>query len=291
VTNATLKPRDSAPTLYRIAKGFERRGIRGSSRLLQFLQRSGSLDRPVDFRLSDSVRIVVPIDRNLFDQSDLDSYEVEFLGVLADAIRAMPPPVTLIDGGADIGLFSLKLITKCPAISSIIALEPNVEGFPWLKLNLDRLNITTQAIPAAIADFHGHGELDAPSSTGSHHTQYFLKPSPNGAIPVITIDSLAVPVSQGVVIKLDLEGGELAALRGARRTISEASSVVVAIEAHPEVALRTRVDPVECLRLLASLRDFEFVATETGSILNTERALFDQIPPDRVYNVLAKLRY
>lgn len=40
-------------------------------------------------------------------------------------------------------------------MSSIVAFEPNSEGFDWLQFNLGRLNIPAQAMRAAVADFNG----------------------------------------------------------------------------------------------------------------------------------------
>jgi hypothetical protein len=105
---------------------------------------------------------------------------------------------------------------------------------------------------------------------------------------VVTIDSLPAPSPANLVIKLDVEGGEMAALRGAVRTISAAPCVIAALEAHPDVVARTGIDPSRCLRLLASIRPFEFMVGETGMPLDADRPLFDQIPPDRVYNIVAR---
>jgi FkbM family methyltransferase len=288
-----IQPRNRAPVLFRVAKALERRGIRGSSRLLQSLRQLGWLDRPVDFRIGDSLGIVVPIARNGYDRHDLDNYETDFLEALSAAIRQVPGSVTLIDCGADIGVFSVKLLATCPSISRIVAFEPNVEGFPWLELNLGRLNIPAEVIPAAVADFQGTGRLAAPETQwtpgiATNHTQYFLEQVANGPINVTMIDLLAHPISGSLVIKLDLEGGELAAVRGASRMISTAPNVIVAIEAHPGVTARTGVDPVECLRLLASLRPFQFSVGETGLSIDTGKFVFDQIAPNRVYNLIAR---
>ncbi len=93
---------------------------------------------------------------------------------------------------------------------------------------------------------------------------------------------------ESLVIKVDVEGGELAVLRGAARTIAAAQNVILAIEAHPDVTARTGVDPVECLQLLSSFRTFRFNIGETGLELNTTQAVFEQIPPNQVYNIVAR---
>ena len=52
-------------------------------------------------------------------------------------------------------------------------------------------------------------------------------------------------------------------LRGAAETIASARKCVITVEANPRVAMRTKRDPVECLRFLLSLRPFSFVIPET----------------------------
>jgi len=287
-----LRPSDRAPLLFRVAKALERRGIRGSSRILRSLQLGGSLDRPVDFHLGGGINIVVPIARNEYDRFDLDSYETDLLDVLAENVRKLSN-VTLIDVGADIGVFSLKLLARAPCIHKIVAFEPNSEGFRWLDFNLNRLGIPARAVPAAVADFHGKGRLAKPESrwradVAESHTQFFLDPCPEGNIDVTTIDSLAGLPQADLVIKVDVEGGEMAVLRGAAATISRAANVIVVIEAHPAVAARTGIDPVECLRVLASFRPMRFTLGETGASVGTGRGFFEQVAPDRIYNVIAQ---
>jgi len=289
-----IVPGDRPPILYRVAKILERRGVRGSSRLLRFLRRTGRLDVPVEFPIRGSLSVIVPIARNGYDRTDLDNYEIELIEMLSAAIQELPGRARLIDVGADIGLFSLKLLAASPSISEILAFEPNGEGFRWLELNLGRLNIPVRSINAAVADFDGAGRLAAPDAkwtpgVETNHTQFFLEPTPDGPIKVTKIDSVNPHLDrETLVLKVDVEGGEMAALRGAVRTITAAPNVIVAIEAHPSVTARTGIDPVECLRLLSSFRSFRFKVGETGLALNTEKAVFDQIPPDRVYNLVAR---
>ena len=287
--------RNYEPILYRIAMDMQRRHYRGSTRFFKMLRAAGYLNRPVDFPLSDTIRVRVPIVRNMYDQVYIDGYEEDLFVALATEIRKLPGPVTLHDVGADIGLFSLKLLAHCSSIASIFAFEPNSEGFPWLEFNLSRLpkGIEGKAFTSAISDFQGQGRLGIPAAhftpgVETNHTQFFLEPFANGPIAVKTIDCLNLPVTNSVVLKVDVEGGELPVLRGSARTIASVPNLIVVVEAHPAVARRTGIDPVECLRFLASIRPFRFVASETNFELQTDKAVFDQIKPDQIYNVIAR---
>jgi len=287
-----MQPRNRAPALYRLAVRLNRRGIRGSWRLLRLLNSAGLLNRPVSFPLSQSIRVLVPIQRIPWDEFDLEHYESGLFGALERFIAPLAAPVTLIDGGADIGLFSLKMLALYPVIQRILAFEPNPDGFAWLQRNLAGLSIQSEAVPQALSDFSGLGKLEAPSAEieklagfPMDYASYFLVPSADGSIPVTTVDSFSLP-SGNLILKLDVEGGERAALRGAQRTVQAAEKIVIVLEAHPLVAKRTGIDPVECLRMLASWRPLRFVAAESGAGIALDRALFDQIPPTQVYNLI-----
>jgi FkbM family methyltransferase len=248
----------------------------------------------VDYALSPSVKLRVPISRNQYDQAYLEDYEEDLFQALQTEIQQLPAPVTLFDAGADIGLFSLKLLARCPSINNIVAFEPNREGASWLKFNLSRLpqGVEGTAHVSAVADFEGRGRLGIPEARFNpgmeiNHTQFFLEPWDDGPIPVITIDSLRLPAPRSAVLKVDVEGGELRVLRGAAQSIAAIPNLIVIFEAHPSVAERTGIDPVQCLQYLASLRPFHFTAC-TGVTLQPSRNVFDQVPPNQVYNVIAR---
>ena len=153
-----------------------------------------------------------------------------------------------------------------------------------MNKNLEQLPFPTQAIPKGVADFEGRGTLMSPDD-GMDFAGNFMQRSGNGAIPITTIDSLPIR-NANLCLKIDVEGGELAALKGAEQTIRSANSIVVGLEAHPSVVKRTGIDPVECLRLLESWRQFSFFVSETKQALRTTRPVFAQIPDTKVYNVI-----
>ncbi len=246
----------------------------------------GLLDDPVLFSLGGGISIEVPIARYFFDKVDLLDYEADLMATLRTFIAKLNAPVTLIDGGADMGLFSLKVASQCPAVQRIVAFEPNSDTFSNLQRNLGHLGIATEAHPKALSDFEGWGELRT-SADDSDHTGKYLAESPTGTIPVTTMDSAFRGPAADLVVKLDIEGGELRALRGAQHTIAAAERVVVVIEAHPTVARRTGLDPVECLRTLVAVKPFRFIVAEDPSVeVFADRPLFEQLTPDRIYNII-----
>lgn len=114
-----------------------------------------------------------------------------------------------------------------PSIQSSIAFEPNPEGFTPLKKNLEQLPFSADAIPKRVMDFEGRGTLVIPHDGGDFAAN-FIQPCDNGAIPIITIDSLSIR-DANLGLRIDIAGGELAALEGAGQTIRSANSIVVGL--------------------------------------------------------------
>jgi hypothetical protein len=88
-----------------------------------------------------------------------------------------------------------------------------------------------------------------------------------------------------VAIKLDLEGGELEALKGAAETIAAARECVITVEVHPAVAKRIERDPVESLQFLESVRPFHFLVAETGERPSTSAPIL-RIGQTDIWNVV-----
>jgi FkbM family methyltransferase len=228
----------------------------------------GVLDVVVNYPLGTFV-FGVPLWRNPLELEDLLQYEAAMIGLFCSRISRMKDGV-LFDCGADIGIFSSAICARSQAISSVIAFEPNGDAFPYLEKNIAALPLQGEAVGCAVANFIGSGKLESPGYD-QDHTARFLVPG-EGPISVTTVDSFG-NFGRSIAIKLDVEGGEIAVLQGARETIRSASTCVIAIEAHPQVAKRTGRDPVECLRFLESIRPFQFSVAETGENLSTDRSV------------------
>jgi FkbM family methyltransferase len=202
----------------------------------------------------------VPLCRLPWDYWDVAEYEKKLIDCFCKAIAPLEN-VILFDCGADIGTFSALVCSRIQQVARIVAFEPNPDVQKFLQSNLSNLPITTEMVPKAVGSFTGCGRLRQPDYDPSDHAR-FLFPG-DGPIEVTTIDSRNVRGGD-VAIKLDIEGGELEALKGAADTIVSARHCVVTVEAHPNVARRTGQDPVECLQFLESLRPFRFIVAETG---------------------------
>jgi FkbM family methyltransferase len=277
------------PLTFRIGRKLTHLGVRGGDRLIELARARGWLACSVRYSLSPTVTLDVPLWRrdNCWDRQDLLAYETRVFEILVPELRRWPRPALLIDAGADIGTFSIKLAANPGLVERIVAFEPNAEAFGMLASNLERLPVPATVYNTAVADFAGRGRLQAPPYDPSAHA-WFLVADPSGDTPVQPIDQLGLGPGLGVVLKLDLEGGELAALRGATTTLSRAERFLALVEAHPKVARRTASDPMECARLLRSIRPCRIVVAERPEVeVDVDRPFFEAFPPNRVYNIVA----
>lgn len=229
----------------------------------------------------------VPLAPRPMDAADVRAYESELVRHLGRAIDALGCPVRLFDCGADLGLVSLKLVARCPTIDRVVAIEPNATMYPTLSANLARLPCRADAVLAAVGDVSGRGELRYPDHDRDSDVSRFVSSSESGNVLVTTLDALAGDGDGCVVVKCDVEGGELAVVRGARETLRRAPRFVVAFEAHPRHVERTGIEPLTIVRELRRLRPCTAIVAETGTDLeDDETPLFEQLGTHRIVNIV-----
>ena len=235
--------------------------IRGGNRLVGILGQLGMLNVVAQYQLGHGVNFGVPLFRGdtCWDQRDIEDYEK---GLIRSFCRLLEPlsDVVLFDCGADIGTFSALVCSRTTRVAQVIAFEPNPDVAGFMKRNFAHLPVPSKAITKAVGCFQGTGRLEVPAYDNSDHAR-FLVPG-EGPLEVVAIDSFGMRDGD-VAIKIDVEGGELEVLEGAAETIALARKCVITVEANPRVAMRTKRDPVECLRFLQSLRPFNFLIAET----------------------------
>lgn len=180
----------------------------------------------------------------------LGTYELELQATIEDLVE---PGAVVYDIGANIGYITLLL-------SQIVGESGQVFAFEALPANLDRLreNIYLNGlesrvfvVPGAVADRSkpvrfligpsgGVGKVEG--SAGRQELTY----TESITVPGIVLDEFVFtggnPVPQ--VVKIDIEGGEVIALKGMRRLLAEASPLVF-LEIHGPEAARVAWDALK----------------------------------------------
>lgn len=285
---ASLPLRHVPPWHFRLAKWMIRQRVPGGYHLVELGEAMGWLNLLVRYRLSDRVSVDVPLNRRETQWAwpELSQYERPLIDMLARTIAQLPGPVTWIDCGADIGALSALVVSRAPAIDEVLAIEPNPDIQQLLSRNLSHLPCPGRAAATAVADFHGRGRLEHFPGFRSDHSR-FLVPDEQGDIFVTRLDDLGIRAGKTLAVKIDVEGGELAALRGARQLLQQSPAWVVALEAHRLVAERSGIDPCECVKLLVELgAERTAIAEDPEFPLDPERPYFQQVRERIVTNVV-----
>jgi FkbM family methyltransferase len=139
----------------------------------------------------------------------------------------VPEGSNAIDGGAHKGIYSYYLSFLC---KNVYAFEPNPTMFNYLKAAVPG-NVT--CYQAALSETSGNAEFNIPVSPGRfHHTQGSLL-NVEGAegsvkinVDIQRIDDLNL--TNIGFIKLDIEGNELSALKGAVNLLQSCRPVILA---------------------------------------------------------------
>lgn len=143
---------------------------------------------------------------------------------IPEVMRALSPTPRFLDLGAHTGPVCARLLDLVGDRCRFIwAVEPDAEHLSALRDMLSQRAVPHQVFSTPVADRAGPGHFRAGLGFASQL-------SPDGAaVSVTTVDALDLNPD---FIKLHLEGGELAALRGATATLARTSPVIAATSYH-----------------------------------------------------------
>ncbi len=145
--------------------------------------------------------------------------------------QALAPGMTVLDVGANEGLYALLAASIVQKEGAVVAFEPSPREFQRLQANIElnqnQANIAPiQAFAVALSDANGeHGFKLAESAHSGQNTlgDFAYDIHCEGVVSVKTrrLDDLVqeLELSQVDVIKMDIEGAEYAALQGAQHTL------------------------------------------------------------------------
>jgi FkbM family methyltransferase len=203
----------------KVASNFSHRGYNGCANLL----RKTLPERDIDIKLNSDASFAFPYGdgywSKLLNRSFSYENEIELLFQGAADVD-----YTLLDCGANYGYWSV-LVSSAPYGShKAIAIEPSSQNFAKLANNAKINGNRFEAMKCAIGASRGTARL-----SGTKHEAFSIAGDTAGGeeVPVITLDNLLddgkVASGGKFLIKLDVEGVEIEAMKGGARLLREDS--------------------------------------------------------------------
>jgi FkbM family methyltransferase len=210
------------------------------------------------------LRMGTDIARLVFLAGEIDPNEFSFL---ADVLK---PGMCVVDVGANEGLFTLFFRKRVGPGGRVIALEPSEREVIHLKRNL-RINrfLDVDVVPLAIGDHVGRASLSLAEAGHAGHNALGIPAAPwvsvVDQVEVSTLDTLSDARNWPRIdlIKMDIEGSELRALRGADRLLARDRPMLL-LEAEQESLSLRGASFSELLSWLATrkYRAMDFSSTD-----------------------------
>jgi FkbM family methyltransferase len=194
-------------------------------------------------------------------------YEKELGDLLKKLIK---PDQLFIDIGANLGYFSLLVATSSPSVK-VISFEPVDDLFRKINENISVNNVKNIVpIHAAVGEKDEEKELFISAADNSGMSSFQEPENYSGAkekVKVVTLDDWIKTsrVSKVDIIKLDIEGSELAALNGMKEVLQNFKPLVI-VEINPETLALFDLKPLNIYNYFKQLGFVGFFILENGFV-------------------------
>jgi FkbM family methyltransferase len=210
----------------KVASSFSHRGYNSCANLL----RKTLPERDIAIKLNSDATFEFPYGDGYWSKllNRSFSYEDELELLFKDSVSV---DYTLIDCGANFGYWSVLISSRPYGSHKAIAIEPSSQNFAKLKNNAEINGSRFEVIKCAIGAARGTARL-----SGTKHEAFSIAGDAGDGgedVPVIALDNLfddgKVSATGKYLIKLDVEGVEVEAIKGGTRLL-QADSVVLCEE-------------------------------------------------------------
>ena len=140
----------------------------------------------------------------------------------------------VVDAGANIGIYS-EFLSLCVGPNGVVhSFEPSPENFRRLRSATRKL-ANVRLSQAAVGERSGKSELYLSDNLNVDHRAYAAEGDSRRAVPIemVALEDYFKPGERVDLIKMDIQGFELHALRGAKRVIQENPEIKLLLEFWP----------------------------------------------------------
>jgi FkbM family methyltransferase len=168
------------------------------------------------------------------------------------AIQAMlKPGMTFVDIGTNKGDFALLAAAVVGSSGQVLCFEPEPVNCYWVRKSIELNGYRNVKVHEfALGDANEETQLYLGRQSGWHTLLPSQPDRDRGSIPITkrTLDSVLseAKLEKIDVMKIDVEGAEMAVLRGAVETLKRNSDMLLLMDLHPSLG----INPVEVCKFL-----------------------------------------
>jgi len=168
--------------------------------------------------------------------------------------RILFPGAVVADVGANIGIYS-EFLSRCVGpVGKVHSFEPSPDNFRRLCAATRKLS-NVRLSQAAVGELSGESKLYISEKLNVDHRTYMADGDSRHTAPIemIALDDYFKPGQRVDLIKMDIQGYELHALRGAKRVLEENTDINLLLELWPSGLKQARGSWEELVEMLKGL--------------------------------------
>ncbi|MGH7982090.1 MAG: FkbM family methyltransferase [Candidatus Udaeobacter sp.] len=192
----------------------------------------------------------------------------------------------VVDAGANIGVYS-QFLARCVGATGIVhSFEPSPENFKHLQSATRKL-ANVRLSQAALGECSRRSRLYLSDKLNVDHRTYATEEDSRRTVPIdiIALDDYFKPGQRVDLIKMDIQGYELHALRGANRVLADNPSAKVLLEFWPYGLKQAGANWIELIATLESKNMAVHRITKRGPVPLRPESVSES--PDWYVNVFA----
>lgn len=253
------------------------RMVRGLLHLWPFARGKGALARALS-PLWHRREFLLSVEPGVFVPAELDDYMVYWVfvnGYDRDAVvrlsrELIGPGDTVLDVGANIGLWAMGAARRAGPTGVVHAVEPVPENYARLVSNLKLNDLgRVHAAPIAFSNRCGRVTMFRPRYGNSGHPSLGCRDGVDEPfqIDATTLDQYCelADIEKVDFIKIDVEGAELLVLEGAPRVLSSNEAPAILFEVNEDTAAKLKASTADAKKLLRST-GYELFRLEGGML-------------------------
>lgn len=180
-------------------------------------------------------------------------YEQETVALFKKIIK---PGMTIVDVGAHIGYFTRIFSRLADKNGIVYALEADPENFRLLKKNTARFK-NVRLFQLAVSDRAGETNFYRSEKSGCHSIINLPQNKEIIMVPTANLDNLLMDTKNAQkidLIKMDIEGGEMTALKGMVKILNSNPNIALVIEFNPECLKMANITPTDFIKTLSNFK-------------------------------------